>query len=464
MTIEENIERSIVMQDASRATRREFRNAASMLRTTFRTTIAMLPIMLLVALIPAIRPGSKGLAVACHFVIIPILACIPPIMYARAQAKWWWIISLQIGESIPQNKTVKLFGRSIRIGEFFEFARRELHKLLRLALTVPLAGLYLALVPVHRSPILIPLLVLLSVCLWLAILAKYKWLKIALIVAVVLMSLLFFQDEFKQSAAYARSAASDAKKRVEAFDGHAVQEKASKALSSLTAMVPHDATPAQTYNPNRFTDDNDNINIIDKRDWPYNRFKAAIPVGYWTDAKFPTVWHGKFHGFPVIGHTGLRAYLKALNRDPIGPINWRGHTTFYMYPADEFWIQATEPDEVVEFVADDATHLPDPPKSGLENVGAGLEEPRATAIAKAICTPEANAANFSGTATVSFWINPDGTTRDFEIIQSTGIPSLDIQMIEATKRYRFTPATMDGKAVPFHVAALTIDLEHPCHQ
>jgi TonB family protein len=79
---------------------------------------------------------------------------------------------------------------------------------------------------------------------------------------------------------------------------------------------------------------------------------------------------------------------------------------------------------------------------------------------KAPCTPEAKRANFSGNAYVSFIVDEDGNPKDVKLTKPTGILSLDANVIETAKRYRFKPAMQSGHPVPFSYSEVEVQIEN----
>ena len=61
---------------------------------------------------------------------------------------------------------------------------------------------------------------------------------------------------------------------------------------------------------------------------------------------------------------------------------------------------------------------------------------------------EARAAELEGTVLLTAVIAPDGTARDMRVTQSLGL-GLDEKALEAIQRWRFTPATLSGRPIPF---------------
>lgn len=61
-------------------------------------------------------------------------------------------------------------------------------------------------------------------------------------------------------------------------------------------------------------------------------------------------------------------------------------------------------------------------------------------------TGAAKVLRYSGKVTVYFWVLPDGTTSHLNIVKPAGL-GLDEQALYAVSKYKFKPATKDGKPV-----------------
>lgn len=63
-------------------------------------------------------------------------------------------------------------------------------------------------------------------------------------------------------------------------------------------------------------------------------------------------------------------------------------------------------------------------------------------------------AKLNGHVVLIFVVAPDGKTRDIRIVRSLS-PGLDQKSIEAVSKWKFTPATKDGKPIAIEIQAET---------
>ena len=79
--------------------------------------------------------------------------------------------------------------------------------------------------------------------------------------------------------------------------------------------------------------------------------------------------------------------------------------------------------------------------------------PQTVRAVKAVYTAEAKAAGIEGIVRVEVLVLTDGTVgEDAKIIQSLDVKfGLDDEAVKASKQWKFTPATKDGKPVTAHV-------------
>jgi len=88
----------------------------------------------------------------------------------------------------------------------------------------------------------------------------------------------------------------------------------------------------------------------------------------------------------------------------------------------------------------------------IYEIGHGVTPPKGVYMPDAEYSEKARKKKISGTVLLAMVVLADGTVRDVTVTQSLE-PSLDQQAIEAVKRWKFQPATKDGKPVAVHVKA-----------
>ncbi|HEY6970454.1 MAG TPA: energy transducer TonB [Candidatus Angelobacter sp.] len=91
------------------------------------------------------------------------------------------------------------------------------------------------------------------------------------------------------------------------------------------------------------------------------------------------------------------------------------------------------------------------------SVGNGVTAPRVIYDPDPEYSPEARAARYQGTVKLWAVIGPDGRTRELRVQQSVGM-GLDEKALEAVRKWRFEPATMNG-----HPVAVQIEVEVGFH-
>lgn len=94
---------------------------------------------------------------------------------------------------------------------------------------------------------------------------------------------------------------------------------------------------------------------------------------------------------------------------------------------------------------DTCTYLP---------VGNGVKPPGALETPDPQYSETARQAKMNGTVILAVAINAAGTVDAVKVVQSAE-PSLDANAVDAVKRWRFTPATKDGKPVPVQLSVET---------
>jgi TonB family protein len=117
-------------------------------------------------------------------------------------------------------------------------------------------------------------------------------------------------------------------------------------------------------------------------------------------------------------------------------------------------------DVTVDFaLADGPTQLDDS-SDPIATMGGGtrVSPPRPTYYPDPEYSEDALKARIDGTVAVSVVVGTDGKPRDIKVVRSQGY-GLDEKAIEAVQKWRFQPATKDGKPV-----AVLIMVEIPFHQ
>ncbi len=82
----------------------------------------------------------------------------------------------------------------------------------------------------------------------------------------------------------------------------------------------------------------------------------------------------------------------------------------------------------------------------LFHVGGSIEKPRVLEQAQPQFSDAARELNFSGIVTVYFWVHSDGRIDHVSIVKPAGL-GLDEQALFAVSKYKFKPATKDGKPI-----------------
>ena len=89
-------------------------------------------------------------------------------------------------------------------------------------------------------------------------------------------------------------------------------------------------------------------------------------------------------------------------------------------------------------------------QDAFDSCDAGVQPPRAIRQVYPAYTPEARRARLQGTVGLEGLVLPDGSVGYVRLISSLDSKlGLDDQAIKAFRSYRFTPATRDGKPVPY---------------
>jgi TonB family protein len=94
-----------------------------------------------------------------------------------------------------------------------------------------------------------------------------------------------------------------------------------------------------------------------------------------------------------------------------------------------------------------AETLPGPDASGIYHVGSGVMSPQIVYAPAPKFSPEARKAKYGGIATVALIVDAQGNPQNVHIINHLKM-GLDEETLEAVAKYKFKPATLQGKPVP----------------
>jgi periplasmic protein TonB len=84
---------------------------------------------------------------------------------------------------------------------------------------------------------------------------------------------------------------------------------------------------------------------------------------------------------------------------------------------------------------------------GLYHVGGAVSAPQLVSAPDPEFTDEARRTKYEGTCVVSLIVDAQGGTQRIQVVKHLGL-GLDEKAIEAVRRYRFKPATLQGRPVP----------------
>jgi len=99
--------------------------------------------------------------------------------------------------------------------------------------------------------------------------------------------------------------------------------------------------------------------------------------------------------------------------------------------------------------------------SGVYRIGGDVRPPQPIFHPPPKYTDEASKAHLHGTVFLSVVVTAKGTTRDVTVIRRLGL-GLDQKAGEAVSKWRFRPATKNGKAVPVQ-ANILVNFRLPQH-
>jgi len=105
--------------------------------------------------------------------------------------------------------------------------------------------------------------------------------------------------------------------------------------------------------------------------------------------------------------------------------------------------------------AQDSSQKTDDHVYELRNAGDfGITAPKATYRPFPEYTDKARRKKIQGVVVVGVVVNPDGTVRDASVVKSLE-PGLDKQAIAAVRKWKFQPATKDGRPVAVQIIVET---------
>ena len=102
-----------------------------------------------------------------------------------------------------------------------------------------------------------------------------------------------------------------------------------------------------------------------------------------------------------------------------------------------------------------ARNVQEPPDASSEavyEIGDGVTAPKAVYHPDPEYTDRARRKKLNGTVVVAMVVTPQGDVRDLKVIKSLD-KDLDKQALAAMSKWRFEPATKNGKPVAVHVKA-----------
>ena len=90
--------------------------------------------------------------------------------------------------------------------------------------------------------------------------------------------------------------------------------------------------------------------------------------------------------------------------------------------------------------------FPDPPLPTLYSIGGKVTPPQVTIPSDPVYDHAEGKAKDVGTVVLELIVTPDGLPEDIKVVKSIGL-GLDNKAVEAVKKWKFAPATKDGKPV-----------------
>ncbi len=98
---------------------------------------------------------------------------------------------------------------------------------------------------------------------------------------------------------------------------------------------------------------------------------------------------------------------------------------------------------------------PSPGSGGVQRYHVAMTKPEAIFKPSPVYTETARRAGKEGVVIVEAIIDLDGTVRDVQVLKGLGY-GLDESAVSAVERWRFRPATLDGRAVPVYYTLTVI--------
>lgn len=340
------------------------------------------------------------------------------------------------------------------LDEFEKIAKKILRDLRIFVGIQLLAGLYLAIVPISNDRLLLPLLAVAFAAAACFVGVSGKIVK-GISVLIAILTLIFFLGGRNNATA-----------------------EIGRRVDQVKGLVGASSSPAPSISPVRTDLDCRDDQGHRKEVHQYEAFAKAnfvqsFQVGCSTLMVMPRIYGYHWHMQPVADDPNQRRWFYA--KEVGGP--WRGPfllgsdanmrfdrspvpVTFYIQPA-----AGQSGDFKVDFGTDlilPAMPEPEAKTAPMEQVEPSVEPeriynpdedgvvgPQPITRVEPNYTDEARRKKIMGVVIVNCVIDKDGSTRDFEIVQSLGF-GLDEQAIHAVSRWRFAPATKDGVPVPIH--------------
>jgi TonB family protein len=127
---------------------------------------------------------------------------------------------------------------------------------------------------------------------------------------------------------------------------------------------------------------------------------------------------------------------------PTLPAFWQTYAEYY-FPALDAGPNSTPPVRAQPmFARGDNRAAPEP----IMHIGGRVKAPTMLWNETPKFTPTAKALKYSGNVRVYLWVSKGGTPSHISVANAAGL-GLDEAAVEAVKRYRFAPATLDGRPV-----------------
>ena len=420
-----------------RAKLREFKKSADKGARLIKT-LAVLMVLWPFALISICTYSTPRRAIT----VIPIIALAPLLVMAVWIAtKPFALIGAALIERVPSDAEMLRF----KIGEMASLLRKAARAILLYWFIGDLiTGAFCAFVPLSKDPGLVPVFLLIVIAILALRFFKIKGpIKAVLyLILFVLVIIFLFGGRDKVQ--------NDVSGTINGTKGLV------SGLAEMPKTSPSPAVSSQVFQRAIC----DSAWRDDMQEPPGNNFVVTTHAGCFREfITLPEGWTNWNLEFEGNNRNQWYAIWFAGARNPEGPFKVGSRPSFPSHPRT-FRLQGTEGGQLRFYTSDDRTELTVPTPSPIRGV---VLEPTALTQARAFCTPEARAANFSGNGFVSLIVTENGDVRDVKIAKSTGIASLDRNILQAAEKYRFRPATEDGTPVAFQISDLQINLlEDPC--